>query len=140
MGCAGHVGDRDRDPEDQGDPGLDSGGPDPQHASGSLIAPGSAALGLGSACDLPPSGPFAAGRFGTLFGSYFDPADTYTIVIRILVGKNFSASARLWAWPPPPLLSLMTRSICLMPSDQTMASFCQKDFIETSFSYTPFSR
>ena len=50
-------------------------------------------------------------------------------VMRILVGKNFSKSARLWAWPLPPLLSLMTRSICLMPSLQMMESFSQNEVI-----------
>src|ERR1700677_168413 len=74
----------------------------------------------------------AAGRFGTRLGSYFAPADTWTIVMRTLVGKNFSQSARLCAWPPPPLLSLITRSICLMPSDHTIASFSQNDFIDMS--------
>ena len=81
-----------------------------------------------------PSLPFAAGRLGTRLGSYFDPADTCTMVMRILVGKNFSKSARLWAWPLPPLLSFMTRSICLIPWDQTMESFCQNDVIFTSCS------
>jgi len=44
--------------------------------------------------------------------------------MRISVGKNFSGSVRLWAWPPPPLSSFMTKCISLIPSSQTMASFC----------------
>src|SRR5437762_3445032 len=60
------------------------------------------------------------------------------MVMRILVGKNFSGSGRLWAWPPPPLSSFITRCISLIPSSQTMQSFCQNEVIFTSLSYTPF--
>jgi hypothetical protein len=82
----------------------------------------------------PPDCSPLKGRLGTSFGSYLEPAETWIIVIRILVGKNFSQSGRLCAWPLPPLESLITRSICLMPSDQTIESFCQKEVIETSCS------
>src|SRR5205823_13050469 len=77
------------------------------------------------------------GMLGTRAGSYFAPAETWIIVIRTRVGKNFSGSGRLWAcWLS---LSFITRSICLIPSVQMMALFSQKDRIETSFSYTPLS-
>ena len=31
-----------------------------------------------------------AGRLGTRLGSYVEPADTWTMVMRTFVGKNFS--------------------------------------------------
>ncbi len=66
----------------------------------------------------------AGGRFGTSLGSYLAPAETWMRVMRTLVEKNFSGSGRVWALAPVP--SLMTRSICLMPSLQTMSSFCHR--------------
>src|SRR5204862_346762 len=108
----------------------------------SAAAAGSGALSVVVAepsCDFSPAFSFLAdrflsGRLGTRLGSYFAPAETWIMVMRILVGKNFSESDRLCTWPLPPLPSLMTRSICLMPSDHTMESFCQNDFIDTSCS------
>jgi len=57
-------------------------------------------------------------------GRGWNPFATWIMVMRISVGKNFSGSVRLWAWPPPPLSSFMTKCISLIPSSQTMASFC----------------
>jgi hypothetical protein len=37
---------------------------------------------------------------GTRAGSYFAPAETWIMVIRTRVGKNFSGSGRLWAVEP----------------------------------------
>src|SRR4029078_2704916 len=84
-------------------------------------------------------GHFFSGRSGTSFGSYLLPFATWIMVIRTLVGKNFSGSGRLCAWPAPPLSSFITRCISLIPSSHTMQSFCQKSVIFTSFSYAPFS-
>ena len=52
--------------------------------------------------------------------------------MRTFVGKNFSWSSRRWAWPRPPLESLITRSICLMPSAQMIEAFSHQEVIETS--------
>jgi hypothetical protein len=63
-----------------------------------------------------------------------EPADTWIIVMRMVVGKNFSKSGRKYVKPVLPFESFITRSMPWMPIVQSMAVFCHHEVIESSCS------